>query len=68
MKKVILIGIIFCLSGISGFSQNSFPSENIYWPGNFESALYGGCFSRARGVEITNSENYSINGKHSWYL
>ena len=42
--------------------------ENTYWPGDFESTLYGGIFSSATNVELVEAENHTENGKGSWYI
>ncbi|GEM_PF-6376089 len=68
MYKIVLIPILVFYATLSGFTQNNFPGENVYWPGNFEQSLYGGNFSRARGVEISEEENHTPGGKKSWIL
>ena len=65
-KTVLILFSVFLCNNI--YAQETFPSENIYWPGDFEQSLFGGNFSRARGVEISDLENHTPNGKRSWSL
>ncbi|GJM64726.1 hypothetical protein PEDI_52780 [Persicobacter diffluens] len=42
--------------------------QNLYWPGDFENAIYGGNFSRAVNVTVDNSNNYTKGGNKAWHL
>jgi hypothetical protein len=48
--------------------NNEKKPENLYWPGNFEKALYGGCFSRAKNVKIADSIETQWKGNRVWEL
>jgi hypothetical protein len=41
---------------------------NAYWPGDFESHLSGGIFSRDRGVVVSDEANATPGGSRSWKL
>lgn len=70
---ILLITIIFTIR-YNVYGQkfendtNHFSKENLYWPGNFEQGLYGGNFSSAKNVVISELENSTNGGKRSWDL
>jgi len=49
-------------------NNGDFLFPNLYWPGTFENALYGGNFSSALNVSLCDTVNYTLGGKRSWYL
>ena len=49
-------------------NANPYLEKNSYWPGDFESTLYGGIFSSATKVQLVEGENHTKNGKSSWSI
>ncbi len=56
------------LAGFSGDLTNTYPKRNVYWPGDFEHHVAGGCFSKARGVMLSQAENHTPGGNQSWAI
>lgn len=67
-RKIFILTFFTVALIINLTAQHQLPDVNIYWPGNFEQSLYGGNFSRARGVEISDSQNHTPDGNRSWFL
>ncbi|MFA9389628.1 MAG: hypothetical protein ACERKD_07460 [Prolixibacteraceae bacterium] len=68
MAKNKLFGLIILALSVNTSYAQEFSTENIYWPGNFEQALYGGNFSKAQKVEINDKANFTEGGKYAWNL
>ncbi len=63
---IILGSSIFC--ACNTVEQQSSNDSNLYWPGNFEQAVYGGNFSRALNVVLDDTDNFTQNGNKAWHL
>jgi hypothetical protein len=58
-----------CLVAVSLLAMAVAPAgENLYWPGHFDSHLYGGIFSSQINVTVTTDANHTPGGKGAWRL
>ncbi|MEM6821055.1 MAG: hypothetical protein AAF558_03780 [Verrucomicrobiota bacterium] len=65
LMVLVLVAVVIRLTS---YSSENIERKNLYWPGNFESHLYGGCFSNQKKVVVTNQENHTPDGEKSWEL
>ncbi len=43
-------------------------SPNLYWPGTFEGAVFGGNFSSAKNVQLETGTNHTPGGTRAWKI
>ncbi len=41
-------------------------SPNLYWPGTFEGAVFGGNFSSAKNIQLADEANHTPDGTRAW--
>ena len=70
MKAALPVTLACCVGLLNVAARGAAvePGENLYWPGDFETHLYGGIYSNSVNVEISADANHTPDGGQAWQV